>query len=261
VSLDGGVRLLLPPWSTLAGVVAATGSHEPHEQAFLSHVVRPGDTVVDVGANIGIHTVALAGLGAKVAAFEPGTEARSVLSRNIALNGAEGTVRVFPFALSDHDGAAILTTHLDGANHLAGDVDPSGPTERVELRTLDQVVDEPTGWFSDDPDVFLVKIDAEGHDEAVLRGAHRLLDRCKPLVMVETWDGGHRIRELLSSFGYRVFRYDLDVRRLVEYPDDWSGQANFIAVPGERREQVMTRLATAPVGTGRPPEIAWLSAY
>lgn len=173
VSFSSGTRLYFPPWSMLAGHVAATGSHEPSEQAFLAALVRPGDVAVDVGANIGIYTVALAAMGARVAAFEPGTQARSVLAHNLALNASTDHVEVFPFALGDRDGSALLATALDGANHLEEGGGVAGSTEPVEIRTLDTVVEAHGSWF-DGLGPLVVKIDAEGHDEEVLRGGRRL---------------------------------------------------------------------------------------
>jgi FkbM family methyltransferase len=256
VSFDGGTRLYFPPWSTLAGHVAATGSHEPTEQAFMAHYVRPGDLAVDVGANLGIYTVALAGLGAQVVAFEPGTQARSVLEYNVALNGFGDRVRVVPWALGDRDGEAVLTTTLDGANHLEDAHRGSHATEPVALRTLDSVAGEAPDWFDADGPM-VVKIDAEGYDEAVLRGASGLLEKRRPIVMVETWDGGTRIRRRLADLDYRVYSYHPQGRRLVEYPADWSGQANFIAVPDARLEQVNARLAEGRPAPGGLPRVRW----
>jgi len=90
----------------LAGVVAATGSHEPTEQSFLMHLIRPGDLAVDVGANVGIYSLALAGLGARVWAFEPSSAVRPALVHTVGLNRAEDRVRVLPFAVGAENGQA-----------------------------------------------------------------------------------------------------------------------------------------------------------
>lgn len=94
VSFTDGAKLYLPPWSTLAGFVVAVGSHEPDEQVFLQKFVRPGDVVVDVGANIGIYTVALVAAGAVVHAYEPVSATRDILEHNVKLNRAESTVTI-----------------------------------------------------------------------------------------------------------------------------------------------------------------------
>lgn len=133
----------------------------------------------------------------------------------------------------------------------------AGPTEAVEIRTLDNVVADPTGGLSGE-DVLLLKVDAEGEDEAVLVGADALLRRCHPVVIVETWEGGDAIRLLLAKHGYRVYRYEPARRQLVEFPADWSGQANLIAVAACRAHQVTSRLAEAADQQLGPPNVRWL---
>lgn len=259
ISFQDGIRLWLPSWSKLAGLVAATGSHEPMEQMFLSHALREGDHVIDVGANVGFYTLRLCGLGAKVSAFEPNSAARSVLHHNVRLNGVESSVQVFPFALGAENGEAALTTDLDCANHLST-LDGTGSSiERVQLRALDRLMDDNRDWFTDNG-LTVLKVDVEGHDAEVLLGARRLIATGYPVVLVETWDGGRQIRRFLEQLGYGVFRYDWCTRRLIEYPAGWSGQANFIAVAEARWEQVASRLETAPAGLIRPPNVNWLVA-
>ena len=256
VVFESGIRLRFPPTSMLAGVVAATGSHEPTEQTFLMHLIRPGDIAVDVGANVGIYSLGLAGLGANVWAFEPSSTVRPALVDNVRLNQAEDRVRVLPFALGAENGRAVFTSDLEGTNHLVKDR-PTGPTETVEIRTLDNVLADPRGGLADE-DVFLLKIDAEGEDEAVLRGALVLLERCRPVVIVETWAGGGGVRRLLAEHEYRVYSYEPATRQLIEFPTDWSGQANFIAVAAGREQQVRSRLAEGADQELSPPRVRWL---
>lgn len=256
VVFDNGTRLLFPPSTKLAGVVAATGSHEPTEQTFILHLVRPGDVAVDVGANVGIYSVALAALGARVWAFEPSSAIRPTLAHNVGLNAAGDRVRILPFAVGAENGQVLFTSDLEGTNHLVRE-SPSGPTETVEIRTLDNVASDPTAGLAGE-DVFLVKIDAEGEDEAVLRGASALLERCHPVVIVETWGGGDEIRRLLAKYRYRTYRYEPGTRHLIEFSPDWSGQANFIGVAAPREDEVRIRLANAPDQHLSPPRIRWL---
>lgn len=251
-------RIELPAWSELAGVTIATGLHEPAEELFVFAVVRPGDVVVDVGANLGIYTVACAAMGARVAAFEPASLAREALRRNVRINHLDQAVGVLAAALGDAAGSASITTGLDVRNHLvAGQDDPAG-VERVPVWTLDGFLADHPEWGSAGP--ALVKIDAEGHDAAVLRGARRVLAEHQPVLLLETWDGGREVRTFLADFGYRVYRYDYDERVLVEYPPDWAGQANFIAVTDARLPEVRDRIAAAPPPALVPPEVRWLVA-
>ena len=254
-------RLWFPPWSTLAGITAAAGMHEPAEQLFVRSYLQPGDGVVDVGANVGIYTVMCGTAGARVWAFEPSTQARAALNRNIDLNHLGARVKLFPVALGASNGRASLTTGLDGANHLVDlnhAVDAAAPDahETVELRPLDSIVDAERSWFGESG-IALLKVDAEGHDQDVLRGADATIRGDLPVIIVETWAGGTSLRTFLAERGYRVYRFDVARRDLVEYPPDWAGQANFIAVADRRLAAVRSRLQAGTQPEVTAPVIHW----
>jgi FkbM family methyltransferase len=128
-------------------------------------------TFVDVGANVG--TAAFAALQAgfeSVVAIEPVESTFRLLEANLALNGAEESVRVLQLALSDQ--AGTMTIDVAHGSRKAR-LDPSG-AEEVEVARLDDVVD-PTA-------VDFLLVDAEGHEVQVLAGAERVLERGVPLV-------------------------------------------------------------------------------
>jgi FkbM family methyltransferase len=254
-----GWTLELPTWSELAGITAATGMHEPAEQLFVFAYLRPGDIMIDVGANVGIYTIAAGFLGARVAAFEPSSGAQQVLRRNIVLNRLEESVRVFPMALGDTIGSMSFTTDLDVGNHLLADPTGSATEETVEVRSLDSVVNDEVEWFERATGT-LLKVDVEGHDAEVLRGARRAIANYRPVVLVETWDGGTEVRAFLAELDYRVYRFDLASRTLVEYPRDWKGQANFIGVHDEALGAVKIRIGGGPIEFPAPPIIRWWGA-
>ncbi|HEY0825616.1 MAG TPA: FkbM family methyltransferase [Ramlibacter sp.] len=174
----------------------------------LDRLLRPGDTFVDVGANIGmiaLHASARVGSSGAVHCFEPNPECLGLLREHIALNGLRN-VRVHPFALSDEPGELELrlTSEHTGTATLA-QVACATRTFAVPVR----VGDEALAGIS--PRV--VKIDVEGFEVFVLRGLADTLRLAKPFVVTEVEDTllrragttPNELMALMSSFGYRAF--------------------------------------------------------
>jgi FkbM family methyltransferase len=151
--------------------------------------IRPGKTVVDVGAYIGSHTVKLAQLTKPgiVYAFEPQEDIHQILSHNIELNGLGDYATAYKMALGDRScnakmlGNAKKPADLEestnrGANLLLGCLDDTGDPLAFEMRTLDS--------FELDNVVF-IKIDVEGAELLVLKGAEETIKRNKPVMLIE----------------------------------------------------------------------------
>jgi FkbM family methyltransferase len=244
-SLGDGGRLICPPWSAIGAVAAATGTHEPADQAFVARFVRADDIVLDVGANIGFYAVPVALLGATVACFEPAPATLDVLRTNIERNGVSERVAIFDCALSDFDGTASFTVDRDAENHIVvGDGDDAAVVP-MTVRTLDSFAVEHAELFDRGP-VTLMKVDAEGFDEQVLAGSAAFLDTHRPVVMVETRRGGHGTRDFLEDRGYVACFYDYERHRLFRLPSVYDGDQfhmNMIAVPAERVGEVCHRVA------------------
>jgi FkbM family methyltransferase len=170
--------------STLEWQLWAFGSFERHFAELFSYLVGPGDRCVDVGANVGVHTVRLArlvGPAGEVIAIEPNPEVVQRTARNIALNRLDniklisaaasdqaGQMRLFlPSARDTNRARASLMHH----SYLTGD------TTTVPVRTLDELCG--------DAPVALIKIDVEGHESAVVRGAAGLIAAHGPSVVFE----------------------------------------------------------------------------
>jgi FkbM family methyltransferase len=143
--------------------------------AVLDHLLRPGDTFIDVGANIGmitLHAAAKVGPQGTVLAFEPNPEAKARLDEHIQINRLRN-VRTFGLALGDRPGCATLSvpTACSSQSTLRK---ADGMASRFEVRvaTLDSFLDQ----IPADRPVFL-KTDTEGYDFNVLKGARGLLSR------------------------------------------------------------------------------------
>jgi FkbM family methyltransferase len=143
--------------------------YEPDVWRALMAEIRAGDTFVDVGAFIGLYTVAvglrLRGTG-RVVAFEPDSRNYSLLASHVQLNSLEGQIELHRAAVSDRAGECAFLANGSSQACIASPSD-HGITHKVRAVTLDQVL---TGKRVD-----ILKIDVEGFEEMVLRGAHSLL--------------------------------------------------------------------------------------
>jgi FkbM family methyltransferase len=212
------------------GEAGATGNwycglHEMRDMAFVLHALRPGDRFLDVGANIGSYTVlAAGGVGASVTSVEPIPSTFERLRRNVAFNGLADRVRAIRCGLSDAPGTLRFTSDLDPMNHVLRPGD-SGEGIEVSVRELDEVVG--------DEIPVLIKIDVEGFERFVLRGAARTLaDRRLLAAIIEI--GGDvpagavdTIQDTMRGYGFEAAGYDPFARRLTGASD---GDANVIFV-------------------------------
>ena len=185
----GGYTLRFHP-SALATTLWACPMDRDDDRDVFTRMVRPGDTVVDVGANIGdltLHAAALAGANGRVVAIEPHPRTFAFLQENIALNGAN-RVRAIHTALGSSHGLATLSDrHSDDQNAIT-DTDVDGGV-RVPVQRLDEL--DISGA------IHLLKIDVEGYEKYVLDGATGLLDRVEAIYF-EAWEPHFR------RFGYSV---------------------------------------------------------
>ena len=162
--------------------------YEPHLQTLFRRYIRPTDTVVDVGANVGLHSVLFDTLAARVLAFEPHPRIQHALRRTIS--GLPRT-RLIACALADFEGTAPFNVEGD---HTAGALSALG--ELVQVRRLDDVL-------MGDP-VHFMKVDVEGHEVGVFRGAERTLRAHRPVIVYEQLRrAGSDAHDFLEPLGYR----------------------------------------------------------
>ena len=160
--------------------------HEPHVAAVMRERLRPGDVVLDVGANIGSLTMLAAsrvGCDGRVIAVEPIARNRQLIARAARANGF-GQVEILAAAASDHAGAFELRTHPETSNSatlVASGERLSGQRGlSVSVPTL--VLDE---QFANLNRLDLLKIDIEGMEPLAMRGLERTLARFKPALLSE----------------------------------------------------------------------------
>lgn len=165
-------------------------------QRVIRRILGPGDIFVDVGANIGMLTLAAAavvGREGTILAFEPNADARARLRQHVEMNRL-AQVQVFDLALSSERGESILTMPTDssGRSTLRQENSAAHKTFSIQTAMLDDFVDH----IPSDRRV-LVKIDTEGFELNVLKGASRLLARPHVAVLAEITDAW--LRELGQS--------------------------------------------------------------
>jgi FkbM family methyltransferase len=250
VPWHGGTRLRVFLGNDISAQIYIGGCWEPNELAFLDRILRPGMTFLDAGANEGVYTVfAAARVGAEgtVMAFEPSRRELERLDFNLHLN--EMNVRVFPVALAEIEGQAPLK--IGGYEHephntlggFAYDIE-SGGTEQVDVRRLDDLVREQAPARID-----VIKMDVEGAETRLLRGASYTLRKYRPILLFEAEDGslnnqGSSREELVSLVGaldYRMYVFD----RTTGLPRE--------AQPGEYDHNMIA----APVENPLPPAASW----
>ena len=162
---------------------------------FLRRFLAPGDLVIDVGANIGNHTVFFAGVcGCRVEAFEPNVQASFFLKESVRLNSLDQQVVVHEVALSDRDGMLSIDVSPPGnlgATSFKADEQGSVPATTVDSLQFGKRV-------------ALLKIDAEGMDALVIAGAKRLIHGDRPLVVCEAAESASfdSIADVLAADDY-----------------------------------------------------------
>jgi FkbM family methyltransferase len=199
---------LRAPDDHIGALLRKTG--RPYEEDLLDAVaplVSERDVVLDVGANLGNHTVYFAvARHAQVEAFEPNPDVIGYLRSNVTLNHLEASVRVHEAAAADTAGRGVIDNPRQSELVSATSAMLGTGTSRVipdEQGTIRTVRLDDQNF----PTVRLIKVDVEGAEESVLRGAWGLLQRDKPAVITESGDDAQRARieHLLKPLGYRRF--------------------------------------------------------
>lgn len=168
-------------------------------EEFVKHL-KPYHNVIDIGAHIGYHTVALSKIcyNGRVYCFEPNEKLLPFLIRNISQNFCANVISS-TLAVSDSDGEAYFDTN---ENFFLNGIKKENTGEVVQTASLDSMLE-----FL--PKISLIKIDTEGHELEVLRGAKKLLERDKPVLFLEIWRHNYiPYIKYLSEIGYSVYMID-----------------------------------------------------
>jgi FkbM family methyltransferase len=215
----GSARLFIDLSDHVIGLSIVRDQYERAETAFVRRMLRPGDVAVDAGAHIGFFTIQMAvavGRGGHVYAFEPLPVNAALLERSLAENRFEDRVTFRRAAVGAASGQATLTYAEETLNSGGAYLLPD------HGRPLTGNVSRPVALVALDDlplrrPVRLIKMDVEGAEPQVLRGAARLLHEDRPTILSELHPAqlerasGMSAAEFLAdlrSYGYRALRLD-----------------------------------------------------
>jgi FkbM family methyltransferase len=232
------------------------GSFEDEEKHFVRKFLRPGMTVVDVGAHHGLYTLLAAkcvGRRGKVIAFEPSRRERRRLLWHIRVNGCRNVI-VEACALGNQAGEADLVI-VEGAHDWCNSLRPPAVNEQTETsRVAVERLDDALRRLGVDA-VDFVKLDAEGAELSVLQGAGEFLrGASRPVILAEIQDirtkawgySARQIVDLLAREKYCWFAVREDGSLRVAETDLDSYDANLVALPSERMDEIQKRVQGDP---------------
>jgi FkbM family methyltransferase len=199
-TLPPSIRNDLKRWHFRRQMKAGTFIADEPEIDLISQVVEPGDVVIDVGANVGayaLHMSHCVGPEGRVIAFEPMLETFSHLCA-VVKHADAYNITLLNIAASDVHGFAMM----DLPNYDAGHSNyyRAAISDAGKYRVMCAPIDSYTF-----PRVKLIKVDAEGHDLNVLKGAQALIRRDHPVVIVEASADGD-IADWLRDECYGISR-------------------------------------------------------
>jgi FkbM family methyltransferase len=243
--MDGDYRMRFHP-SAISAALWQDRSFRREDLEVCQTILRPGDTYIDVGANVGqLAIVAARAVGetGKVVAVEAHPRTCAFLRDNVDLNWLP-QIAVHNVALGEREGHISFTSMpCDDQNHVVGGaLERESPGLSVPMTTLDKLW--PQGH------VRLLKIDAEGFELRILRGGGQVLSRCDALYIEDSGqnlarygDTCQQVREALTSTGFRLFARDNGTLR--EDPPICSGNLsqNLVALHEDRAIDLFDRLA------------------
>ena len=179
------------------------------EMAFLLHFLRANDQFIDVGANIGAYSILAASqIGCKTIAFEPSKKNYSILQENIHLNNLQEFIEIHNFALGEKNetktiGTKGALTYITNNQNL--------DLQKIEIQRLDDFAEYAQ----------IIKIDVEGFEEFVLRGAKQVLNHPDTHAVILELAGYNRynssdaiIHELMINNHFFPVQYFPDIREI-----------------------------------------------
>lgn len=237
---DNAIKLKLYTNNALSRVIF-DGSFEEEELTYYKRYIKKGYTILDIGANIGLHALYsayLTGTSGFVHCFEPVESTYKRLEENLALNNFTN-IKSYNLAISDKSGTStIVTTHAgyDAWNSMAMEFKDQISTKVEQIKTM--TLDDFIMTFLKGKKVDFIKIDTEGWELNILLGGCEFLKTNSPVIMIEYAEDilkqfNRKLEDIydkLTEYGYKLYKYNHedDTFRQISRNEKF-GVANIIA--------------------------------
>lgn len=178
----------------------------------LKKIIRPNSTVIDIGAQTGNMSVAYSLFADKVYSFEPNPATFEVLEKNSLVN-----TNIIPFNFAVTDEVGPLTFHYSDRGFCNGGfatrthrgIGVTGHVIPIDVYGIN-LVEFIDGENIDIQDLSLVKIDAEGHDKEIIKTIRPILEKYKPVLITEIYNGLDELEvqeliDVIHSIGYKAY--------------------------------------------------------
>jgi FkbM family methyltransferase len=221
-----GYQLRLYPNDFITrAIIYYTPFNEYHSMKFVERYLRPGDSFIDIGANIGTYSLlasALVGETGSVESFEPGTTTYKRLQENINRNQIT-QVNLHQVALGATEETVNFTTEYDATNFVVSNSTGfNAKITTVPCQRLDRSL-------SINRSFAMAKIDVEGYELSVLQGATSFLGYCNPPVIQLEINGSSSrygiedkdLIDFLKYYGYEPAIYNAETNQLIFTEDVW----------------------------------------
>ena len=226
------------------------GLPEFDEMSFLIHYLRSDDNFVDVGANMGIYSLlACSYAGCACESFEPVPQTYKALKANMSNNGFANKVDVKNLGIGDQEGQLYFTKNFGTTNRVVNNPEQSqiASLVQVNVKALDDAIES--------KNVKLIKIDVEGYEWNVLKGATEVLSNDDLWALIVEINGRNeqfgvapeQILDYLSSFGFKPYKYRPFDRALAPEEAFTDENRNTIFIRESKLDEVAKRLQDASV--------------